>query len=48
MPLLTISYAFQLLDKTSLSYAAMLGIKTDLVHPTSIDPPPHPSNKTSI
>ncbi|KAL5365943.1 major facilitator superfamily domain-containing protein [Aspergillus floccosus] len=30
MPLLTISYAFQLLDKTSLSYAAMLGIKTDL------------------
>ena len=31
MPLLTISYAFQYLDKTSLSYSAVLGIKEDLV-----------------
>ncbi|RJE26627.1 Major Facilitator Superfamily [Aspergillus sclerotialis] len=30
MPLLTISYAFQYLDKTSLSYSAVLGIKGDL------------------
>ncbi|KAF9887266.1 hypothetical protein FE257_010394 [Aspergillus nanangensis] len=30
MPVLFLSYALQLMDKTSLAYSAMLGIKTDL------------------
>lgn len=46
MPLLIISYAAQYLDKTGLSYSAVLGIKEDLVSLSY--PQPGDTNKGRI